>query len=249
MPPASELSMVTNPCLPFNAPAKSPRSGNPTCPQIGIPGLFRRVDAPLPNQMPSRPVSGIMPSMRWITFFLLLYLMTALQWSHLGAIPVRGNDWPMIDFLPMLAVFYALFATDSAAPLAALLCGLAFDIGNEDYIGTNMIPLALIAWLIVRIRLSIFREHFISQLVMTLIALLAYGLLSTTFRKLIGAPLEGGPFSGRSINGNAFWTHLGHLAGNAVYTAIVAPVVFWLLFRIRHLLGFTSHGPRVRGHT
>src|SRR4051812_26979777 len=100
--------------------------------------------------MPSRLVSGIMRLMRWITFFLLLYLMTALQWSHLGAIPTKNGDWPMIDFLPMLAVFYALFATDTAAPLAALFCGLAFDIGNEEFIGTNMIPMALVAWLLVR---------------------------------------------------------------------------------------------------
>ena len=56
--------------------------------------------------------------MRWITFFILLYFMYALQIAHLGALPhgPRGDDfWPAIEFLPLLAVFYALFAADTAA--------------------------------------------------------------------------------------------------------------------------------------
>ncbi len=181
--------------------------------------------------------------MRWITFLILLYLMTALQTSHLGGIPSKAPGaalWPCIEYLPLLAVFYSLYASESAAPIAALLCGLAYDIGNfpDDFVGTNLIPLALVGWLIVRIRLSIFREHFISQLLITLMAILAFAIISAIFRKFIGAPLEG----------KTVWTHFAFLAGNAVYTAAVAPFVFYVLFRFRHILGFTPHGPRTRGH-
>jgi hypothetical protein len=101
-----------------------------------------------------------------------------------------------------------------------------------------MIPLALVGWLIVRIRLSIFREHFISQVVITLLAVVVFAIFAAMFRWIIGAPLEG----------HTVWGHLTFIAGNAVYSAIVAPLVFYVLFRFQHLLGFTPYGPRARGH-
>ena len=179
--------------------------------------------------------------MRWITFAILLYLMTALESAHLGALPSANpmrEPWPEVLFVPMLAVFYALYAAETAAPLAALVCGLMLDITDPSFLGTNAVPLAIVAWLIVRIRLSIFREHMISQVVMTLLAVLAFAFLAALFRKLIGAPLHGG----------GFWRQFGNLAGDAVYTAILAPLFFWFFFRFRQLLGFSSHGPRIRGH-
>jgi rod shape-determining protein MreD len=164
--------------------------------------------------------------------------MTALQASYFGAMPsLTGDPWPRIEFLPLLAVFYAMYATEYAGPLAALLCGLMYDLRQGDYVGTSMIPLALVGWGIVRVRLSIFRENFVSQVVLTLTAIMAFALLAVTFRWAIGAPLEG----------RSAWTHLGYLAGNAVYTGILAPFIFWVFFRFQGMLGFTSHGPRGRG--
>jgi rod shape-determining protein MreD len=174
--------------------------------------------------------------MRWIPFLILLYAMAALQQATLGAIP--SHSWPMILFVPMLAIFYALYAADSAAPLAALVCGAALDLLSGEFLGTNLIPLALVAWLIVRIRLSIFREHAVSQVIMTLLAILAFAVFSSLFRKLIGAPLESA----------SLWVHIGRLAGDAVYTSIAAPFFFWLFFRFQPLLGFSAHGSRSRGH-
>jgi rod shape-determining protein MreD len=177
--------------------------------------------------------------MRWITFFILLYLLTAMQVARFLAIPHGGQPWPAIQYLPILAIFYSLFATDASAPLAALVCGLAYDLGNypNDLLGTNLVPLALVAWFVVKIRLSIFREHIVSQALVTLLAMLAFSVLSVIMRLLVEAPLDGG----------SAWIHLGSLAGNAVYTAIAAPPLFWIFFRLSPLLGFTSHGPRTRG--
>jgi rod shape-determining protein MreD len=155
-----------------------------------------------------------------------------------GGVGAGERIWPFIEFVPLLAVFYALYAAAEAAPLAALLCGLAYDVMMADMVGTSLIPMALVGWLIVRIRLSIFREHFISQVVMTLLGILAFATLSVAYRRLVGAPLHG----------NSVFAHLGYHAGNALYTAIAAPLLFALLFRIQHLLGFTSHGPRTRQH-
>jgi rod shape-determining protein MreD len=177
--------------------------------------------------------------MRWLTFLILLYFMSALQSAQLGSLPaghLLANNWPGIDYLPLLAVFYAMFAGEAAAPLAALACGAMYDLVQGDYLGTTMIPLALIALLILRIRLSIFREHIVSQMLMTLIALLIFAVLEAVFRRLIGAPLDG----------RGMWTHMGRLAGNAFYTALVSPLFYWLFFRFKMALGFTPHGSRTR---
>ncbi|HVX86688.1 MAG TPA: hypothetical protein VH253_18035 [Phycisphaerae bacterium] len=184
--------------------------------------------------------------MRWITFFILLYLMAALQMAQLGAIPhgVSGGGgggpaWPAIEYLPILAVFYALFAGDAGAPLAALACGAVYDLGNypNDLLGTNLVPLALVSILVLKIRLSIFREHVVSQGLVTLLALLLFAVLSVIMRVLVQAPLEG----------HSVWTHFWTLTGDAVYSAVAAPALFWVFFRFTPLLGFTSHGPRTRG--
>jgi len=177
--------------------------------------------------------------MRWITFLLLLYLAYALQVSHLGALLLghtTDDPWPCIEYIPLLAVFYALFAAESAAPLAALVCGMLYDVGNKDFLGTTMIPLALTALVIVKIRLLIFREHIISHIIMTLVALLLLAVLSTTFRALLKAPLYA----------DSIFLHFIHLAGNALYTALLAPAFFYLFFRLKSLLGFNLQGPRPR---
>ena len=176
--------------------------------------------------------------MRWITFFILLYVMAALQNAHLGAIPHAHSDaWPAVEYLPILAIFYALYAAESAGPIAGFLCGLIYDFGNADILGTNAVPLALTALLIVRIRLSIFREHFMSQLLITLFAILVFALMSLPMHMISGSPLQG----------RSGWTHFGTLGGNAVYSSIIAPCFFWLFFRSPTLLGFTQQGPRTAG--
>ena len=177
--------------------------------------------------------------MRWITFLILLYVMAAFQAGDLAAQIHLNTHWPRVEFLPILAIFYALFAAENAAPFCGLICGLCYDILMPgDLIGTHAVPLAITGFLVMRVRLSIFRERFASQLLISLLALLAYAVLETLMRVIVSAPLDG----------LSFWTHLGHEATNAVYSTIFAPFIYWLIFRFYPLLGFTSHGPRSRIH-
>ena len=180
-------------------------------------------------------LSDTMRGMRWITFLILLFFMSALQMSHFGGFPDgRTDTWPRIEYLPLLAVFYALYAAESSAGLAALLCGVMYDIIDDKFIGTHMAPLVMVTWLLVRIRLSIFREHAISQVIMTLLTVAAFGALSAAWRDLVGAPLYR----------HAMLPDLGRMAGNAMYTALVAPMVCWLFFRFKGMLGFSALGSR-----
>lgn len=177
--------------------------------------------------------------MRWITFFILLFVAAALQQSRLGSIPHPHSSvaWPSVEYLPVLGVFYALYASENAAPICGLLCGVLYDLGNGEMIGTSAVPLAITAWMIVRVRLSIFREHFMAQLLITLLAIVIFGVLAILMRLLTHAPLEGHSVS----------VHFGVLMGNAVYSAVIAPGFYWVFFRFPGLLGFTSHGARTRG--
>ena len=111
-----------------------------------------------------------------------------------------------------------------------------FDLLDAVLIGTNMIPLGLTALLLLRMRSVVFREHMMAQAIMTLIALVIFSILSTIFRTLLGSRLEG----------DSAWAHLGHLLVDSIYTAILAPFLFWVFFRFPQMLGFTSQ--RSRSH-
>ena len=177
-------------------------------------------------------VSRRMTRMRWIMFFILLYVMSAMEKAHFLGIPSGDRHWPVILYLPMLAVFYSLFAVETAAPLAALACGIVLDLlsGSGVLVGSSMIPLGLMSLLIVRARLVIFREHMLAQAVMTFVGLVLFAILATLFRKLIGSP---------ALEGQSAWTHFGHLFVDAIYSAIAAPFLFWVFFRFPSMLGFT----------
>jgi rod shape-determining protein MreD len=175
--------------------------------------------------------------MRWITFLILVFFMLPLQMAHVGALPSgpRGDVFsPAIEFLPLLAIFYALFAGEAQAPLAALVCGAAYDMGNKDYVGTNMIPLALACLALVQVRTALFRERALTHALTTLFVLLIFAVLATVFRRVLGAPLAG----------LSMEAHGKYLAVNAAYTAAWAPGAFWLLLRLEKLLGFPGRGGR-----
>lgn len=178
--------------------------------------------------------------MRWITFLILLYLFAAMDVARLGALGGAAVN-PRIAFLPLLAIFYALYAAEEHAPLAALICGALMDLLSAEPLGTAAVPLGLVAYGIVRIRLSLFREHLISQLAVTTLAVLAFGVLTMAMRLLL-PKLLGVPTTGLS----AVET-LKAFTFNALYTGVVAPAVFFVLFRFERLLGFTQRGTRQRG--
>jgi len=97
--------------------------------------------------------------------------------------------------------------------------------------------MGIMALMVVQVRLSIFREHFASQVVMTFLAIAVFAVLSIIMRKIVGGPLGEGM-------GSYFW----HVVVNGLYTALVAPLFYRLFFRFQGILGFSSHGPRGRMH-
>ena len=113
-----------------------------------------------------------------------------------------------------------------------LFCGLAYDMGNHEYLGTTMIPLALAALLLLPIRTALFRERPLIHALVTFFVLLFFALLATLTRRLLGAPLAG----------LSPWSHFSFLVGSALYTTFFAPAFFWLFFRFEKVLGFVLPG-------
>lgn len=177
--------------------------------------------------------------MRWITFFVLLYFAAALQAVRLGALSAVPHAYPLIEYLPLLAVIYALFAEEHQAPLAGIVCGLMYDIFSQPF-GVYTISLGLVAWLVVKIRMSIFREHIFSQFIMAFLALLIFGILAALLRQLV--PL----LVGHGHGDYPFWAAVGGSLINAFYSACIAPAIIWVLFRFAGLLGFHLKSSRGR---
>jgi len=171
--------------------------------------------------------------MRWITFSILLYVCAALQVTHFLTLSAHGS-YPAIQYLPLLAIFYALFADEKSAPLAGFACGILYDLTSGGMIpfGTQAVPLALLTLLVVRIRMSIFRERVISQIVISFVALLFFALLVALLSWL--------------LLGGGLWAAFGPMSANAVYSAFAAPLLFRLWMLLKGFLGFDPHRHRSR---
>ncbi len=174
--------------------------------------------------------------MRWITFFGLLYIAAALQAAHLGQLNVTG--YFHLEFIPLLVIFYSLYAERESAMVAALFCGLVYDLTSPSLLGLEMVLLGLLAIGITKIRAHVFRNNFISQMVITFF---------TTTLFLFGRMI---------ISDLLLWTSGKHamvpvnltfsmiILSSAAYSAAVAPLLFRGLFLLGPLLGFDSHARR-----
>ncbi len=175
--------------------------------------------------------------MRWITFFLLLYLATALQAAHLAQWSEVG--YFHLEYLVLLAIFYALFAEEDSAILAGFWCGLVYDLTSQSLLGSEALMLGLIALGLVKIRKHIFRNNALSQIVMTFLAVIIFLVGRTAIDSGVSWAF-GQP--GVAISPVLF---AGVTFSSAVYTAVIAPLMFRLIFLLGPLLGFEA--PHHRG--
>lgn len=173
-------------------------------------------------------------------FCILLYVAAALQSADFATLSGASHrQYPQVEYLILLTIFYSLFGDERGAPLAALWCGIAYDLLSNKPLGTHAIPLGLVGYGIVNIRLSVFREQFISQLVLTLLAIIAFGVLRAAWESLIFKIA-----SPSGVFASPFWETVGIFSANGIYSCLLAPGIFWLLLRMRPLLGFSQHSRR-----
>lgn len=162
--------------------------------------------------------------MRWLPFTVLALVMIVLQTAVARYMAIRGI-WP--DLMFILAVHYALWGPWPEAAIASWILGLIVGLASQDRIGLHALCFATAAWAIFRVRQAVFRDHPLTQLVVTLLACLVVQVA-------VGIYNQWSASEGTDIRiwGPAFFT--------AIYTAALAPYLHWGLQRLGRWTGLRS---------
>ena len=169
--------------------------------------------------------------MRWGVFILALALCITLDISFIQVIAI-GPIFPSV--CAALVVFVALFAPRQTALWAALFTGVMLDLGSpvvlgsEDMvhvIGPHALGLVLGAYLVLLLRSIVVRRNPLTVGMLVVPCLLAASLVSMAIWTIRGfyGELEV-PWAGLTAAGE-----LGRIIGWAVYSALVAIPIGWLL--------------------
>jgi len=139
---------------------------------------------------------------------------------------LRGLIGAQVDLLPALMVYTALTAGPFLMLTAAVLGGLCFDTLSANPLGTSVLPLLTIGFLIQLRRDLLLREQAYAQFVLGLIASAVAPLMSVLILLTLGkSPLLGW---------GSLWQWVVMSAGGAVAT----PVMFFLFGWFNHALGY-----------
>ena len=164
--------------------------------------------------------------MRWFSFAILAVIALVLQTT---VVPRMEIQLIRPDLVFILAVHYALWGPWPDAAIAAWILGFIASLQSADPVGIQAFAFGLAAWCILRIRQVLFRDHAMTQLLLTLCFMFAIQLIIGLYRRWAMAPAEGG----------FVWPALM----TAVYTGACAPYLHWVLIRLSWLTGLrTSRG-------
>jgi rod shape-determining protein MreD len=161
---------------------------------------------------------------RWLTFFILAYVAVALQSGLGGFVQINGAS---PDLVLIAVVFICLNAPRDAALLGCFVLGLIHDLLTLQPPGTYALAYGLFALLAVKAREELPRNHPLSQATLALIGGLITAFILSA-RGWVRPP------------GASLWT--GMLG--AVYTAILSPVLIWILQRFRRAFSFAPQRRR-----
>ncbi len=164
--------------------------------------------------------------MRWLPFIILAYISILLQTTVVERLEI-SHVRPDLVFI--MAVFYALHAASPDAMIAAWTLGFVTDLCGSGHLGVFAFSYGLMALLIVQLRDSMFRDHPLTSLFVTLFCTWVVYLMAGLHFILSH------PQAQRSII-----EMLLHSTYTAMYSAALAPYLHWLFGRLRGLLGMTS---------
>ena len=180
--------------------------------------------------------------MRWIPLIILAYATALVQATFSTLIGIDAGVGRIApDLLAVLAVFVALWASNLVdALLAAWILGFAVDLisgggpGVDPPIGPMPIGYVLAAWLTFSLREGLFREKPLPQAMLAIVFVLISHVVWLVLQAIRAGSAEG------------LATMLAQAGGVAVYTALVAPFIHPLLWRVRGLLIITAAPARGR---
>src|SRR5205823_9856644 len=164
--------------------------------------------------------------MRWISYFILAYLIIAVQMALAGYLR-WGQASPNL-VLPA-AVFIAINARREHALIGAFGLGFLQDLFTQHPLGLYAFAYGLVGLFVVGTQPAVYRDHplthfFVTLLASMLVALVvlfnnwAYPILHSHSAQLSQPVLA--------------------IFSSALYTAAIAPILMCILGRTKHLFGF-----------
>ncbi len=173
----------------------------------------------------------VVGSMKWVPFAILAVVVVVCQTTFVQTLMVIRATWP--QWVIILAVHYALWGPSPDAAIAAWILGLIVDLqtASPHPVGLYAFSYGLAAWIIIRIRQVLFRDHPVTHAIVT---------LAFAFSIQVVAGLYFWWKHRIPINTEDFWRPAFFFAG---YTAVWAPCLHWVLIRFQR---WTGLGPMRR---
>ncbi len=168
--------------------------------------------------------------MHWFGLVIVTIVVAAAQTSIGSLMAIKGVP---PSFLLVAAVYYGFRWPASEAGIAGWALGLAADLTSIGPIGAHSLTFALAAMVASQLRNVLMTNHPVAQILVTgLLGWLAYGLIFM-YGKWQGV------WPAWSLG-----TCLRSAGAYALYSAVLAPYLFWLLERAVPLLGLQPHSRR-----
>jgi rod shape-determining protein MreD len=163
--------------------------------------------------------------MKWLQFVILAVIAVVCQTTVVEAMAIHGirPNWVFI-----LAVHYALWAPWPEAAIAGWLLGLTLDMTSMGRVGVHAFTFGAAVWLITYIRQAVFRDHALTQFVITFVMMFAVQGVVVFYHWWDAA----GPVSLRGLGWTVLFT--------ALYTAAWAPYLHWPLIRLEGWTGLST---------
>lgn len=179
--------------------------------------------------------------MRPISWFILAYVALGLQTGMEGFAQFHGAQ---LNLVLVAVVFIALSAPRNAALFGCFGLGFFQDLATRQPLGLYAFSYGLAAVLLVPAQQAANRDHPLTHFSATL-----FGGCVTAMVLLVHDYLR--PAAGRITAGNgavlpAVHLSMANLLAGALYTALLAPIVFFLLGQVRGGFKFTPPRRKVR---
>ncbi len=161
-------------------------------------------------------------AMKWFSFAILAVLTIVFQTTVVQAMAIH-SVWP--NWMFILAVHYALWGPWPDAAMAAWTLGLIMDLFSGGRIGLNAFCFGGAAWAIMHLRQVMFRDHPMTQILVTLLFMLVMQGIT-------------GLYYCWDASVTIPWKDIGWSAlFTALYTAAWAPYLHWPLIRLERWTG------------
>jgi cell shape-determining protein MreD len=193
--------------------------------------------------------------MRWTVFLITAYVVLAFDTGLRRVLALHSLDGISPSFVASLVVFVSLFAPRTTALWAAWLLGMLMDL-SDGYMQAAARPIQLYlvgpyalgyvfgSFLILQLRALVFRKRLLTFALLTFMCVLAVSLVAV-FIFVIRSLYPEVPVA--YLQQNSAIGELVHRLGIAIYSALLAIPVGWLLLLSIPLWGFQTQHQRRGG--